>query len=299
MFKKLILCMAVMLMLTGPPAVYAENDFPVTVTDSRGKKIIIESRPKRIVSLAPSLTEILSSLGLYGSLVGVTNRCNYPPEVKKLPKVGDVFIDREKVVSLRPDLVIAEAALSRGVVAPLEKLGLKVMLMNSSSLDGFEDTLLKIGKATGKSDVSKKLLEEFRSRLSGFEKASAKIPLEKRPGVLIEIQARPLFAAGESTFMSDIVFLAGGRNIIGRLPIGCGPVSLEKVIKDDPQVIILTDSTPGEFLSMPAWKNTSAAKNNRVFAINPDIFVRPTLRLPEALKQLKGWFYPRSKEAGR
>ncbi|MCD6310825.1 MAG: ABC transporter substrate-binding protein [Candidatus Eremiobacteraeota bacterium] len=281
----------ILILLVTITTATANENFPIKVKDCRGKTITIQVPPQKIISLAPSLTEILCSLGLFDSLAGVTTRCNYPPQVKSLPKIGDVFVDKEKLIALNPDLVVAEAILSSDMVVPLEKLGLKVLLLDSNNLAGFENTLLTLGKATGTYGKAKELLSGFKKTLSDYKNYSKNIPGEKHPRVLIEIQARPLFAAGEGTFMSDIVNLAGGKNIINRLPTGSGPVSLEKVISSDPQVIILTDTTtPEEFLSSPVWKNTSAARHRRVYSINPDIFVRPTLRLPLALKQLKEWF---------
>lgn len=270
-----------------------ENSFPQTINDGLGRKVIIEKKPQRIISLSPSITEILYSLGSEKRIIAVTNNCNYPPQVKEKARIGDTHLDYEKIVELKADLLIAEGTIQSDSINKLEKLGMKVLALNTSRLYNFRDSFLIAAKAVGEESKGIKLLADFDRELYDMNSKVKKIPQNKKPGVFMEIWNQPLITAGSNTFINDLIETAGGINIAGNSGNGYPRISLESLIEKNPQVIILTTSEKKDILSNPLWKNMEAVKKGRVYEINPDLVARPTLRMIKALKLMNRWFYSR------
>lgn len=268
-----------------------ENSFPQTINDGLGRKVIIEKKPQRIISLSPSITEILYSLGAEKRIIAVTNNCNYPPQVKEKVRIGDIHLDYEKIVELKADILIAEGTIQSDSINKLEKLGMKVLALNTSRLYNFRDSFLIAAKAVGEESKGIKLLADFDRELYDINSKVKKIPQNKKPGVFMEIWNQPLITAGSNTFINDLIDTAGGINIAGNSGNGYPRISLESLIEKNPQVIILTTSKKKDILSNPLWKNIEAVKNGKVYEINPDLVARPTLRMIEALKIMNRWFY--------
>ncbi|MCL5773569.1 MAG: cobalamin-binding protein [Firmicutes bacterium] len=290
---KIFLLIAV-LCLAALPAETKENIFPLAINDGLGRKVIIEKKPVRVISLSPSITEILYSLGADKRIVAVTNNCNYPPQVKEKARIGDIHLDYEKIIELKPDLLIAEGTIQSDSINKLEKLGMKVLALNTSRLYDFRDSFIITARSVGEEAKGIKLLADFDKKLSVINSKVKKIPQNKKPGVFMEIWNQPLITAGSNTFINDLIEKAGGINVAVNSGSGFPRISLESLIEKNPQVIILTTSKKKDILSNPLWKNMEAVKKGRVYEINPDLVARPTLRMIEALKMMNRWFYSRS-----
>ncbi|MGE0489057.1 MAG: ABC transporter substrate-binding protein [Vulcanimicrobiota bacterium] len=243
--------------------------------------------PRRIVSLVPSLTELLFALGAGESVVGVTDNDDFPPEVKARPSVGDMNINYEKVVSLRPDLVLLDPGFNTQQ-ARLESLRVPCRALATADLDRLPEQVLELGEIVGKQARARQLVDKFEREVTEIRERASKQPA---PRVFIEIWSTPLMTAGGGSFVDQLITLAGGKNIFSELD-GYPNVSHEDLLLRDPDVIVLTTLDPTEAARLPGWSNLRAVQQQRVFRIDSDPLVRPTLRAPSAARQLQEIFTP-------
>lgn len=249
-----------------------------------------ERYPARIISLNPSVTEILFSLKLDDKIIAVTNNCDYPNEAKNKTKAGDMSLNYEKIVSLRPDLIIAEGSIFKESLNKLKAMKMPIFIVNCNNIEQFKNSFLLIGQKTGKYDLSLKLVKDFESKLNKIKcKGGVTPPLRNKPKIFVEVWDQPLMTAGAGTFFNDIIKIAGGINIAEKLNKSYPVVNTEFLIKNNPDIIILTTSKPEEVYKNASLKNINAVKNKKIYAINPDIVARPTLRLADAAEQIQEW----------
>lgn len=243
--------------------------------------------PTRIVSLVPSVTELLFALGAGPSVVGVTENDNFPPEVSELPRVGDLSVDYERLLALTPDLVVTDANFDQGHGERLKELGIPVLTLESASLAGLRDSLLRLGEVCGREARARELLAQLDRELDQVRRQASQ--LARRPSVFVEIWPEPLMTAGGGTFVSELVELAGGDNLFADVK-EYPSVSDEQLVARDPAVIILTVSSPEEVASRSGWSGLQAVKSGRVYRVDSDLLVRPTLRVSQALSRLLDCF---------
>jgi iron complex transport system substrate-binding protein len=260
---------------------------------------MINAVPQRIVSLAPSNTEILFALGLGDKVVGVTEYCNYPEAAKTKPKVGGFStVDIEKVVSLRPDLVLATQIHSKTIIPALEKLGLTVVALTPSSLTGVLDSITLVGKITGQDKQASELIKDLSTRIKAIADETQKLSTAQRPRVFYVTWHDPLWTAGTGTLSNDVISQAGGQNIASDIS-GDKTIDLETVINRDPEVIIVSvgmgtgKDLPWQYIkSESRLKNTQALLTDRVYKIDGDLIHRPGPRIVEALEQMAQFIHP-------
>ncbi|MEN6356983.1 MAG: cobalamin-binding protein [Armatimonadota bacterium] len=282
MLKKSSVIIIFACLLALSTAAYA--GYPMKVKDARGKVITLKTKPMRIVSIAPSNTEILYALGLNRRVVGVTKYCDYPPEAASKPKVGDMNISAESVLALRPDLVIAHSYINAGVITRLEKLGLKVFAVDPKTIDQVMRDIRTIGRITGRPKTAESIVLKMKRKIAAVKSSRLK---QKSERVLVVIQANPLWAAGPKTFVDEMIGLAHATNIAHDARPGFVTFSKELAVSRNPDVIITGQKQDAHyFLTDPAWKQTSAAKHGRVFVIDNDLLVRPGPRLAYGLVKL-------------
>jgi iron complex transport system substrate-binding protein len=237
---------------------------------------------QRIVSLAPSITEILFALGLEPRIVGVTEICDYPPAARRKPKVGDYQISPEKVVALKPDLVVAHEVLNARVIPVLKRLGLRVLHANPNRFEKLYAFIRAIGAATGTERAATQLVNAMRVRV---ERVRRQLP-KRRPSAIFVISLEPLWAAGRDTFADEMMTLAGARNALAAAFSGFKAVSHETVLGGAPEVILLAGPKADAVLGHPRWQRTPAAKNRRVYELNPDWVLRESPRSVNGLEQI-------------
>lgn len=286
----LIVTVAVSDPVFAGPSVEGQG-FPRMVQDTYGNRVRLKKPPERIISLAAGTTEVLFSLGVGDKIVAVTDECNYPPETKSIQKVGNLYLNYEKIVSLNPDLVVVEASIRPRAYRKLKKLNMPVLGVNSDDYRKFLESLVIIGKATGEEERGRRLKAELEFNLRKIARSLSTISSDERPKVFIEIWDRPLMTAGGNTFISYVVETAGGVNVCRGLK-GYPQVSPETLLIRNPDVIILTTSSRKKFLSNRRWRTITAVRQGRVHYINPDLLARPTMRLFDSCRILYNWFYP-------
>lgn len=246
-----------------------------------------EGLPSRIVSLAPNVTEILFALGAGPRVAACTNRCNYPPEVAPLPRIGDVTLDFERILAMAPDLVVAESITTDKDVARLRSLGLNVLKVDSGTLEGYYTTLKTLGERTGTAARATALAASLRRTV---ERLGRQAGGPSPPGVFVEIQARPLIGAGRGTFIDEMVTLAGGKNILSDVAGSYPQIDPEAIVARDPRVVVVTiEGDPEEFGRRPGFSRLTAVRRHAVHVINPDLLVRPSPRLEQGLALLARW----------
>jgi len=272
---------------------------PGNVVDGLGRTVNIEQIPQRIISLAPSNTEILFALGLGDRVVGVTEYCNYPEEAKAKPKVGGFStVDIERVVYLEPDLILATQIHSQTVIPALEELGLTVLALTPASLDELMSNITLVGKITGQDKPASNLVDDLGGRIETVASKTQDLALNQRPRVFFLTWHDPLWTRGKDSLADDIISKAGGQNIAYDLS-GDKTIDLETVLHRDPQVIIAAfnmgtgEDLPWQYVrTEPRLKSTEALLNNRVYEIDGDLIHRPGPRLVEALEQVAQFIHP-------
>ena len=289
------LAVAIILLVAVAPLMAGQSK-GITVKDSKGNVFTFKSYPKRIVSLAPSNTEILFALGLDKNIVGVTNFCDYPAAAKKKANVGDAFnVNVEKIVSLKPDLVVAQDTISPEAIKKLQNLKVKVFVLKEPK--NFNDILNNIklvGKATGKYSKAVSITNNMQARLN---KLTAKLKkYNKKPSVLVEVDyAYGLYVAGPNTFINDLLVKAGGKNVI--TSGSWVNLSDEKLLTLNPDYILLADTAylkPDQHpYKRELWQGLRAVRERKVIdSIDPNLIVRPGPRTIDGIEKLAKALHP-------
>ncbi|MCI0477847.1 MAG: cobalamin-binding protein [Anaerolineales bacterium] len=266
-----------------------------TFTDDAGRVVALKSAPARIVSLAPSNTEVLYALGLGARVVGVTQYCNYPPEAKEKPTVGGFSkIDLEKVVGLAPDLILATNLHNKTVVPELEKRGLVVAVVEPKNVNDVLAKIAFVGKLTGASESAAKLTAQLKSRIDAVTTKVATV--KDKPRVFYEID-KSLYTPGPGSFIDDLLTKAGGVNIAADAKSSYAQLSSEAILAKDPQIILLGDmlfgESPESVKARPGWTNITAVKTGRIVPItNEDVVARPGPRVVEGLEMIARALHP-------
>ena len=283
-----------------PPPVQASEPqepipaLPITVTDSLGRKVKFERLPQRIVSLAPSNTEILFALGLDDRIYGVTDFCDYPEKAKLKPRVaGYMTPDIEKLVTIAPDLVLAESIHEKTVLPALEKVGLNVIVLSSHTVDEIISNISLVGQVTGRSLAAQRLTQQLSGRINTITTKTAKLNTAQRPRVMYVIWYDPVWTMGGKTYIDDLITKAGGVNIFSADFEDSRIVSPESIVNKNPQIVIVTgmatsaDSIAGN-LKQQAWmQSTDAIKNNRVYKFSDsNLIERPGPRVVYGLEEV-------------
>ena len=273
----------------------AAATYPLTITDDARRSVKLAKAPARIVSLAPSDTELLFALGLGDKVVGVDTFSNYPPEATKIDKVGGLSdTNLEKIVSLTPDLVLAAGITSKELITSLESRGLTVLVLNPTNLAGVVANMKLLAQVANVPEKGEAAAADFQKKLDDI---AAKVKAVKaKPRVFYELDPT-LFTVGPGSFIDDMIQKAGGQNIVTDASNPYPQLNQEAVISKDPEVILLGDDTggvdtPEKILARPGWSNVTAVKNKRVVTLNADLVNRPGPRAALGVENIAKALYP-------
>lgn len=272
---------------------------PVKLTDQLGRKISIENTPRKIISLAPSNTEILFALGLGDRVVARTDYCNYPPEAEAKPSVGGFSTPNiEEIVAMDPDLILATSMHEAEIIPQLESYGLTVIGLMPATLGETLAAIIIVGQVTGMEKTAEDLVNNMQKRIDAVKNKTNDLSGDDLTRVLYVVWHDPLMAAGSGTFHDEFINLSGGTNIAGDLEL-YATISLEAVIGADPQVIIAGvgmgegEDLPLQFLmSEDRLKDTTARLSDAVYPIDMDIVGRAGPRIVDALEQFAAYIHP-------
>jgi iron complex transport system substrate-binding protein len=268
--------------------------------DGLDRQVTLPGPAEKIVSMAPSNTEILFAVGAGDQVVGRDEFSDYPAEAAELPTIGGGFGDYnlEAIVDLEPDLVLAAEINTPEQVKALSDLGLNVFLLaNPTSLDEMYINLLTIAVLTGHLEETEVLVNDLQARVAAVDDAVASS--EDIPTVFYELDATDPSApwtAGAGTFIDTLITQAGGQNIASDLEGQYLQLSIEEILVRDPQVILLGDAaygiTPESLQERTGWSNLSAVVENRIYTFDDNLVSRPGPRLVDGLEELVNLIHP-------
>ena len=263
----------------------------VSARDVLGRSVALTQSARRIISLTPTATELLFAIGAGDQVVGVTEYCNFPPEAAKKTRVGGfsgATISVEQIVVLKPDLVLLSGDMHGKVIALLENLGVRTFALEPASFADVYRDIRAVGLLAGRTSRAEAVVADMERRIAAIPPWKAGEP---RPGVFWELWDDPLMTAGGSTFVSEAIALAGGRNVFEDLKERWPMVNLEQLMLRKPDWIIAGDDH-GETLNAAAvarrsgWSALPAVRNGRVAVVDSDIVSRGGPRLADAVEAL-------------
>ena len=263
------------------------NFYPVVkIKDDLGNEITFYEPPKRIVSLAPSNTEILFALGLNKEIIGVTEYCDYPDDAKNKEKIGGFSNPNlEKIYSLKPDFVFGVRGNPKETLINLTKLKIDVLAYDPKNLDDLFNLIIKVGKITDKREEAYNLVSKMKEKRDSIIEKADKLRKKK---VYLEIWNNPYMSVGENTYLNKLIEDAGGINIAKKAKGDWPILSQEFIITENPEVIIIAymGQNIEEVLKRPGWENIDAVKNKRIYIINPDLIYRLGPRIIDGMEEL-------------
>lgn len=267
------------------------TSYPLTVTDDLGRRVVLKKEPVRIVAMLPSHTETLIAIGAGGKLVGIDEYSNYPKNVTdRIPKVGSGFQpDIEKIVALKPDLVLADESSSSRLTARLEAAGLTVYGGTAQTYNEVFQKIVVLGKLANRETGATRLISSMRRDLSALERTVVNRP---KVSTYYEVDPTP-YSVGPNSFIGTLITRAGGKTIV---PASLGDfpkIDPELIVKSNPQVMI--GLTAAEARRRPGWQNLQAVRAGRVYqptAEERDALSRPGPRLPQAMRALIRMIHP-------
>jgi iron complex transport system substrate-binding protein len=275
----------------------ANAEAPVSETryylDSYQRSVRIPVEPERIISIGPNMTEIIYALGKGDLLVGRTDYDSYPEQALELPSVGTITDPNiEKVIELEPDLIIASTHTPKEVLDRIRQVGIPTVgVYTDERFSGVYDTIADTGYILGAEQKAKEIITTMKMRIETVTKAVAGA---RKPTVYYVVGYGEWgdFTAGGDTFIHEIITMAGGDNIAK--DASGWSYSLEKIIEQDPDIIITTDKwdTPELFAKAPGYRDLRAVREGNLYGINNDIIDRQGVRSAQAVELLAGIFHP-------
>ena len=280
---------------TSQPEQTADEAFNVTITDSTGTEITLTKKPERIVSLAPSTTEILCALGLEDKMVGRTKYCNYPESITALPEVGGTSNPNvEAIVDLNPDLVVGATHVSEEVIGKLREVGINVAFLNEQeNFEGTYSAIEKVGMLTGTDEKAAEVVAEMKQKVADLETALQGLNLTELPKVYYATGfGEGDYGAGGDTFIGEIIHLAGATNIAQE--ISGWSISKEQIADGDPDIIIVPSGVnmAADMATTDFYKDLRAVKEGKVYEIDGDSISRQGPRVADALVEMAQKIHP-------
>jgi iron complex transport system substrate-binding protein len=291
--KKLALLAFIVIALTSCTKKSTEEMSEFSIADDIGVEIDLKSKPLKIVSMAPNVTEAIYALGGESKLVGVTTLCTYPPDAVSKTKVGDYLSpDYEVITSLQPDLIFLNVEnKSNPTYLALENLGFKIYVVNIDNFDGVINMLHKFGVILDKEERASQLTDSLKGVRNLFTEAESG---KKKPDTFIIIASNPLMTASGKTFINDIMEMSGLNNIYKSEGMEYPNISFEDVIMKNPEYIILpSDTTDIQSINAnleeikTSLSTTDAVKNNKILIIDANTLFRPGPRLLDGVNLIR------------
>ena len=262
--------------------------------------------PVTIASSAPNLTELVFSMGLGSQLIARSSACDYPPEVARLPVIGDFGRPNlETLEQIKPNVFLATDLEKPGAVEQLRRMGINVLLLPCESWSQLMTAATEVGRAAGEPARATNWIGRMSLRRTMLEKRVADFYAGRiRPRVYVEVWSDPPTTVGTNTFLNDIVTLAGGRNIAANLRGRYIPISSEWVVEQNPQVIVLAHMPQAGSVSSVGrrigWSQIEAVQKGLICTnIPPDLLLRPGPRLIDGAEALANWLMNRANDVSR
>ena len=279
--------------LTGMP--FMANVAPRTFVDDLGRKLYLANPPQRIVSLAPSVTEILFLIGLHEEIVGVTEFCDFPPEALTKPKVGYATPNLETIVGLQPQLVLAPTSFLRAdFLNKLEQLKIPTFILDPHSVEDILAHIQLLGRMVGHPQEANAQAALMRKQLARLSSRLVDLP---RPKLLYILNSSPLITVGPGSFIHRLIELAGGRNAAEQAGAPYPRLTMEEVIRQNPDILLFPVGRQEGISqvdqdSWKRWTTLAAVQHGKLFQVDSDLLNRPGPRILEGLKHLVKILHP-------
>lgn len=289
MYKKILFILLLFTLFGCSEKKATEKSF----IDSYGEKVEYGKEYKRVVSIAPNITEIIYALGAGDKIVGRSSYCNYPKEAVKKESVGDLMNpDFEKIVSLKPDIVLSSTHVNRKSVEKLKSVGIKTAsLYGGDSFEGVYGVISEVAKITGKENDAAAKIAEMKNRVEKLRERTEKL---KRPKVYYMISYGKYgdYSAGKDTFINELIDIAGGYNIASDT-VGW-KYGLERIVEHDPDIIICPKSLNAarELRQINGYAELRAVKTGNVYEIDGDKIDRQAIRVVDGLYEIAAIIHP-------
>ncbi len=271
---------------------------PGTYTDDMGRQVEMNEVPERLISHVPGITEILFALGLGEKVVGVSDYCDYPEEAKLKEKVGGFWNPSvEKIVELRPDLVLTNGS-DEQLVIQLDSLGIECMVLDPKDIDGIFSNIELLGRVAGVEGRARTLITDMKEDISRVVNQAKGAPGARVIYVIDATDLNNPWTAGPGSFVDSFITMAGGENIAAKALAPWVQFSIEEVVSSDPEIIILpskhgtTFTSSEELKRHPAWRETTAVKQDRIYIIDGDLVDRPGPRFVQGLEEIARFIHP-------
>lgn len=266
-----------------------ERGSKIVVTDDLNREISFEKIPDKIISLAPSLTEMIYELGLEEKLAGNTAYCDYPETAKSITKIGALLsIDYEKVLTISPQLALVSAeGNTKEMRDKLKEIGVEVYVSNPRDFKGMKNTCQQLAKIFDVENTAQMKINQWDREIDSVKTVWGG---KEKTDALFLVSVNPIMAAGKNTFLNEIMELSGFKNIaaeiLGNYPI----ISREEILKRDPDYIFISKHSGVELNSVleqySEWNELKAHRTNKLIFLDANLFSRPGPRIPEAVKKL-------------
>ena len=286
--------------LTGMP--FMAHVSARAYVDDAGRRMYFAKPPARIVSLAPSITEMLFAIEAGEQLVGVTDFCDYPPEALKKPKVGYSNPNLESLVALQPDLVVApNDFLKPDVIVKLEQLKIPVFILADKNVEGIFAHIQTLGRIVGRSPKADAVAMELRKQVAAIQqRIQGAAPVR----VLYVLNSQPLITVGPGSFIDQLIGMAGGVNVAAKSATPYPRLSMETVLQEDPEVLVFPVGkaegiSESEQQTWRQWTTMTAVKRGRLHQISADWLNRPGPRIARGLEALAEILHPDSPSGSR
>ncbi|WP_346866028.1 cobalamin-binding protein [Methanocalculus sp. MSAO_Arc2] len=312
MWKSVVILAFILVLCTGVAAVPAEGgsadqtslcadeNVVISVIDYSGRVITIKDYPERIVSLAPSNTELIFAIGAGGRLVAVADQSDYPIEALAIPTVGGFkTISIEKVLAAKPDLVVASTGNTAQVLDRLRSLGVVVLVIDPETISEMLDAILLLGAITGNTLEAEQLSKDFSVRINAVIDTVA--DRKETPSVAHIVWHDPVWVSGDGTFQHEVITRAGGTNAFDSIE-EWGIIGLEEFVIANPDYILVSSGTGMDkddydiiyeyVMNEPRFQRMDAVKHNRVVIIDADTISRGGPRIVDALEEVAEVIHP-------
>ncbi len=276
---------------TAAEADVQQTQYPLTVTDASGKQFTFEKAPERIISLAPSLTEVLFALGLDDNVVGVNDWSDYPEEAKSKPKVGGMEANTEAIIEAEPDLIVGGLSLNGATVEQLRGLDLTVFTTEPKSVEETIAQIELVGKITNRNAEAAEVVANMREELKQVQDAAATLSDEEKRSVYLEFA--PGWTVGKGEFLDELIALSGAVNVADGT--GWYEINEESIIEANPDVILFTRNIEGlgdQIKARAGWDKIEAIAQNRIVGVDDNLVTRTGPRVTQGLLEIAKSIYP-------
>ena len=281
--------------LTGMP--FMAHVSSRSFVDDTGRRIYLAKTPSRVVSLAPSVTEMLFAIGAGAQVVGVTQFCDYPPEATQKTKIGYANPNIETLVALQPDLIVApQEYLKPDLIVKLEQLKIPVFILADRMVEDVFSHIQTLGRMLDRSTEATALGMDLRQQIARIKTRTQGAPPVR---VLYVLNSEPLITVGPGSYIDQLIGLAGGINVAAKSATAYPRLSMEVVLQENPDVLLFPVGTAegiseSEQQAWRKWSTLTAVKRNNLRQIPADLLNRPGPRIGKALELLADCFHPSS-----